>query len=158
MNRNQESFVPSDVLLPVVRLHENLNVVTLDPLGHGRTMGYWYLVRQGPVYAHTAFNKRENLLTWLRELGLTLDSELPPHGVRGYVFVSGAYRNALHLSYDTFDRQRAGGTAGRALSNGDYTMSINTLDEDGIHTIHTLNPNMKLRPVYDHRESREMVG
>lgn len=157
MNRNQNDYIPLEVRLPVVNRHSNLSIVTLDAIRHSGTCDYWYLVQQSHR-AHTAFNKRENLLKWLDDLGLKIDGELPPHGTYGFVFVIGEYREAWHLSYDLFDRQRERGVIGRALSNGQYTMSITTRDEDGVHTIHTLNPNLTLRPVYDHQESRAMVG
>lgn len=158
MNRNSNDYVQVAERLPVVSRHGGLCVVTLDQDGHDCTCDYWYLVQTDCCTAHTAFNKREHLLKWLDGLGLTLDGELPPHGTRGVVWVRGEYRKAMHLSYALFDRHRARGAIGRALSNGDYTMSIITRDEDGVHTIHVLNPNLTLRTVYDYKESRAMVG
>ncbi|MGF6604014.1 hypothetical protein P3T23_008769 [Paraburkholderia sp. GAS448] len=158
MNRNPIDCIPLDERLPVVNRHGKLIVITLDQDGHDRTCDYWYLVQTNYCSAHTAFNKRENLLKWLEGLGLKLDGELPPHGTHGVVWVSGEYREAWHLSYALFDQHRARGVIGRALSNGQYTMSIITRDEDGIHTVHTLNPNLTLRPVYDYQESRALVG
>ncbi|HJP68165.1 MAG TPA: hypothetical protein VJ846_04615 [Sphingomicrobium sp.] len=158
MNRNPNDYVQVAHRRPVVNQHGELIVVALDQSGHDRTCDYWYLVQKSNGCAHTAFNKRENLLHWLQSLGLKLDSELPRHGTHGVVWVTGEYREAWHMSYDLFYEQAPQGKIGRTLSNGQYTMSIITRDEDGIHTIHTLNPNLRHRHVYDHQESRAMVG
>lgn len=158
MNRNPKGNLQAELRLPAVTTHEKLVVIALDQDGHDRTCDYWYLVQTSYCGPHKAFNKRENLLKWLEGLGLKLESELPPHGTHGVVRVTGEYRQASHLSYDLFERYRQNGVIGRALSNGQYTMSIITRDHYGICTIHTLNPNLTLRPVYDYQESRAMVG
>ncbi|MBB5546559.1 hypothetical protein [Paraburkholderia fungorum] len=80
------------------------------------------------------------------------------HGTRGVVWVSGESREASHLSYDLFYEPAPRGMIGRALSNGQYAMSTVTRDEDGIQTIHTLNPSLRYCHVYDHQERRGLVG
>jgi hypothetical protein len=134
---------------------DKLTVISLDQQGHERTCNYWYLVQNqhGP---HTAFEKREHLLAWLERLGLTLEGELPPHGTHGWLTVTGAYRAKSHLSYDEFFALEGDRT--RTLSNGRYTLGIITRDEDGLRTLHTLNPNCRDRPEFDHAESRALVG
>jgi hypothetical protein len=60
------------------------------------------------------------------------------------------------MSYDEF--YALDGERSRDLSNGDWTLAIITKDEQGIKTVHTLNPNCRDRPVFDYRESRAMHG
>ena len=127
----------------------------LTPEQHERTCNYWYTVTTFGSTPHTAFTRRQALLNWLQERGLELSSELPE--VRG-TFASqriiGTYRTETHLSYDEFFALK--GERTRDLSNGDYTLAIITTGEDGIKTVHTLNPNCHDRPVFDYRTSRDI--
>lgn len=135
--------------------YSNLSVCSLDPEQHARTCNYWYTVRNEP-YAHTAFNKRSSLMRWLEERGLELVQDLPEQGTHSYQRIEGQYRTAMHMSYDEF--YALDGLRTRALSNGQWTMAVVTTDEEGIRTVHTLNPNCKDRPVYDYSESRVLFG
>lgn len=135
--------------------YSDLHLITLDMEGHLKTCDYWYLVRT-PWFAHTAFNRRESLLQYLAERGLELTSELPEHGKPSTQDLRGSYRTEMHGSYDEF--YALNGVRSRTLSNGDWTLAIITTDEDGIKTVHVLNPNCRDRPVYDHRESRATMG
>lgn len=135
--------------------HKSLRVVSLDRAQHGRTCGYWYLV-QANVMAHTAFAERDHFLTYLEDRGLRLLDVLPEHTCYGGVSIEGTYRTTMHMSYDQFYSIR--GKRIRTLSNGEYTLGIIAQDEDGVFNVHSLNPNMRDRIVFDHAESRAMVG
>jgi len=135
--------------------HDSMHVVSLDLEWNKRTCDYWYLV-QNHCSAHTAFNRRESLIQWAMERGLKLP-ELPEHGKSSdYMRVEGSYRTNAHMSYDSFYALK--GMRTRTLSNGDWVVAIITDDADGIKTVHTLNPNCRDRQVFDHRESRAMLG
>jgi hypothetical protein len=134
---------------------EKLHLVTLDPEGHEKTCDYWYLV-QTSCFAHTAFNRRESLIQWLQERGLSLTKELPQHGTFSVQDITGSYRRQMHTSYDEFYALQGART--RTLSNGDWTLAIITTDGDGLKTVHTLNPNCHDRQVFDYRESRALHG
>ncbi|MGF6996749.1 hypothetical protein [Paraburkholderia sp. GAS32] len=134
---------------------DKLTAISLDTFGHSQTCNYWYVVQQyhGP---HTAFQHRENFIKWLDLLGLKLREELPAHGTHKVMWIEGTYRTQMHMSYDEFYALE--GVHTRTLSNGSYTLGIVTTDEDGIKTLHSLNPNCKHRHEFDYQESRAMVG
>lgn len=143
-------------MTPYTRTYDRLSVISLDPEQHERTCNYWYLVRDSEM-AHTAFTEKAHLLMWLEARGLKLTADLPAdRGVWSWQKVDGAYRQALHMDMDTFNALQ--GERTRGLQNGDYTLTIITLDNDGRRTEHKLNPNVKDRPVYDYQESRALVG
>ncbi|WP_321935192.1 hypothetical protein [Paraburkholderia sp. J8-2] len=142
---------------PAERRYGQMMAIARNQEGHDRTCDYWYLVHTCGR-SHIAFNKRENFLAWVKGVGLSLSGELPPHGTYGVVHIVGEYKTAMHLSYDEFYAHADTGVIGRTLSNGRYTMSITTRDEDGLRTVHTLNSNRRFRPEYDYQESRALVG
>jgi hypothetical protein len=121
---------------------------------HRRTCGYWYTVTSGCT-AHTAFATRAGLDRWLSERGLTLcgtlDSE-PSHCA-----INGEYITTSHL-HDAASFEQIEGQRTRTLSNGDYVEAILTRGDDGIVTVHTLNPNVRDRKTFDYRESRAMMS
>jgi len=121
---------------------------------HAQTCGYWYLV-QAEGRAHTAFSNREHLIRWLEERGLSIVGELAMAGTHSIVHVDGSYRTEMHMSYDHFFS--LDGIMIRSLSNGDYTLGIITEDDEGC-IVHTLNPNMRHRLVFDYTASRALVG
>lgn len=135
--------------------YENLYVATLDQKFHERTCNYWYLV-QTSTLSHTAFHNRDNLLTWLKERGLTLTEPLAEHGTSSWQAVNGSYRTQSHSDYEEFYGQQ--GITSRTLSNGDWTLAIITTDADSTKTVHTLNPNCKNRHVFDYEASRQLFG
>lgn len=139
-----------------MNLHDNLHLCTLNEDAHSRTCGYWYLIRKGGCTPHTAFANRTHLLRWLEERGLSLTEEMPAHGESSWQSIKGTYKSEMHGSYDKFFALR--GYRTRELSNGQYTLAIITTDEDGVRTVHTLNPNCRDRPVFDYFESRALFG
>lgn len=141
---------------PVIhtRTYTKLFLTCLNDEAHQKTCGYWYTVTHDAAYPHTAFATREGLLAWLNRFGLHLTQAMPAHGSIGFQSIAGAYRTASHCSYDAF--YSLAGEHIRTMSNGRYTLGIITKDDDGLYTLHTLNPNMHYRPEYDHAESRAL--
>lgn len=125
----------------------------LTPEQKSRTCGYWYTVTDGST-AHTAFRTRAALMAWLKRRCLRLTADLPNEGEHSSQRIDGSYRTELHM--DTAEFFALPGFWGREMSNGEYTLAIYANDPDGIVTVHTLNPNVSSRPVYDHQTSREM--
>lgn len=132
--------------------HRDLWVTRLNEESHRRTCGYWYVVTEGN-FSHTAFANREGLDRWMRERGLSPAGSLDevPSSCR----IQGEYRTEMHMEADALDGLQ--GEMTRTLSNGDYVTAIVTTDDDGIRTVHTLNPNVRTRTVYDYSESRKMM-
>lgn len=138
-------------------VNANLTVAALTPEQKSRTCGYWYTVQNSNT-AHTAFSTRRGLENYLQERNLKLSGELPDKlGEHRFLDVTGSYIQEMHLSYDEFYSLEPV-LESRTLSNGDYTLAIITEDENGIRTVHTLNPNCKRRPVYNHRDSHQMMS
>jgi hypothetical protein len=138
------------------RTYSNLQVTSLNPEQHERTCGYWYTVTTGAM-AHTAFATRAGLDRWMEERGLSLERELPEKGEWGSSRIVGEYREASYLhDADDFHALRPI-IATPELSNGDYTLGLIT-EEDGIRTVHYLNPNVRTRLVYDYTRTRALVN
>jgi hypothetical protein len=123
---------------------------------HEKTCGYWYTVTSGAM-AHTAFATRAGLDRWMWERGLTLDTDLPEQGEFGTSRINGTYRSCSHLDPAEFEMVRPV-LATAELSNGDYTLGLVSEDDDGVRTVHYLNPNVKTRLVFDYRRTRETVS
>lgn len=140
---------------PYVKTFSQLHLACLDQESHARTCGYWYLISANGCSC-TAFAQRESLFRWAEERGLTLPGDIPAPGNRAFFSIDGAYRDALHLDEQAFYALE--GERTRGLQNGDWTLAIVTTDEDGLRTVHKLNPNVKDRPIYDASESRAMLG
>jgi hypothetical protein len=136
--------------------YTNFWLITLDADGNKKTCDYWYLIQTYGGTAHTAFNQLSSLRQWASERGIPLPESLPERGTHSSHKLIGAYRQQMHGSYDEFFALK--GVRSRTLSNGDYTLAIITDDEDGIKTVHTLNPNCHDRPVFDYQSSRAMQG
>lgn len=124
-----------------------LHLCALTAEQRAHTCRYWYTVTDNST-AHTAFRTRAALMRWLADRRLTLTAELPAElGEHAVQRIAGTYRTAMHTAQAEFFALR--GDIGREMSNGEYTMAIYTADDDGIVTVHTLNPNVHTRPVYD---------
>lgn len=135
--------------------HGTLYACSLTPEQRARTCSYWYTVTDNST-AHTAFRTRMAFARWLADRGLALAADLPPEGEHGVQRIVGSYRQAMHLDYAEFYANATKGKHIRVMSNGQYTLGIITTDDDGIRTVHTLNPNCHERPVFDYRESQAM--
>lgn len=139
------------------RRFASLRATSLDPEQHERTCGYWYTVTNGAL-AHTAFATRTGLHRWLRERNLKLETELPAHRTWGTTAIVGSYdeRSYLYDADEFYALRPVLATA--VLSNGDYTLGLITEDAKGVRTVHSLNPNVKTRFVFDHRRTREEMS
>jgi hypothetical protein len=145
------------------QIHGNLYATSLTPESHEKTCGYWFTVTSGGT-AHTAFATRAGLDRWLSERGLSLERDLPEGGTFGLSRITGKYRTESHGEFtgeghhmgegDFYTLRPVAATA--ALSNGYYTLALIT-EEDGIRTVHTLNPNVKTRVVFDHGKTDELM-
>lgn len=149
-------------------VYDKLYATSLDPEQHERTCGYWFTVTNGAT-AHTAFATRAGLDRWMSERGLSLENDLPEAGTWGTTRVLGTYRTESHGEFsptednpyrmvegDNWDSlQPIMSTA--TLSNGDYTLALIT-EETGVRTVHTLNPNVKTRVVYDRKETARWLA
>jgi len=124
-----------------VREYSNLWATALTPEQRDHTCGYWYVVTDGAT-AHTAFRSREALDTWLRERGLTLDSELPgtwsnDPGASG---ISGTYRTSSERDRATYDALTPV-LATTVIRNGELVEAKIAADGYGVRTVHTMNVN-----------------
>ena len=139
------------------RAYRNLWLTTLTPEQHERTCNYWYVVTAEGTLPHDAFTHRHHLLLWLERLGLQCTAPLPEQGEWSVQRLVGEYRTRSYFQ-DAEEFATLQGEQVRTLSNGEYTLGVITCDMDGIRTLHTLNPKVKDRQVYEYRESREQVG
>lgn len=121
---------------------------------HDRTCGYWYTV-QSHGTALTAFRTRAAFLQWLANRELAVEADIPEHGEFAHGCIGGEYREAMHLSYEEF--YAVNGYRGRELSNSQYTLAIYAHDDDGLVTVHTLNPNCADRPIFDHLGTQALI-
>jgi hypothetical protein len=141
-----EGFIVN-ITTPYVQTHSAFWLACLDPEWHERTCSYWYTVTSG-ARAHTAFRSAKELMTWLSERGLKLMDTLPgERGIYKAIRVEGTYREASYMDTDAFNAiipllEIA------ELSNGHYTLGKVTEDEQGIRTVHYLNPNVIERIVF----------
>lgn len=124
--------------------YSDLTVTHLNQEFHERTCGYWYTV-QDKWTAHTAFVTRAGLDQWLADRGLSIIGDIE---TELWCPIAGRYQTAMEwMSFEEF--QQIEGKRIKVMSNAEWTMGIvNT--EDGITTVHHLNPNCKDRPVYDY--------
>ncbi|MFE5290182.1 hypothetical protein ACFRAQ_34885 [Nocardia sp. NPDC056611] len=118
----------------------SLSVCSLTPEQHERTCGYWYTVTCGAM-AHTAFRSVEELREWLDSHGLKLVNPLPEErGVHSWGPIEGRYRSAMYMDIAQFMAVDPLLMIPQ-MSNGRYTLGKITEDEDGVRTVHYLNPN-----------------
>jgi hypothetical protein len=146
--------------------YSNLWATSLTREQHERTCGYWFTVTHGPGTAHTAFATRAGLDRWLSERGLSLENDLPEAGTWGNTRIAGEYREESHGEFVSDDYRDGMGEgdfyslrpvlATQTWSNGRITLALIT-EEDGIRTVHTLNPNVKTRVEFDHHKTRELM-
>lgn len=94
----------------------------------------------------------------MEERGLKLASPIDDERTdnTSHSAIIGKYRTESHLHdadlFDSFPGPRT-----RTLSNGDWVEAILTTEDDGIVTVHTLNPNVRTRKTFDYRESSAMM-
>lgn len=145
--------------------YSSLYVASITAEQHERTCGYWFIVTNGSM-SHTAFETRAGLDRWMSERGLTLESELAEAGTHSFTRILGEYRTVSHgefLSDDFRDGMGPGDfyalrpiAATAEMSNGSYTLALIT-EENGVRTVHHLNPNVRDRVVFDHFPTRTLM-
>lgn len=139
---------------PMKRTIGNLRAHRLTEGQRSQTCGYWFTVTSNSM-AYIAFDTAEGLGRWMWERGLTIEKELAePGGCR----IHGEYREESHLTENPHEVEEMEGLHTRTLSNGQYVVAVITTDDDGIRTVHTLNPNVRGRKVFNHRESDWIMG
>lgn len=139
-------------------MYSNLVVFALNEEQNKQTCNYWYLVQDSGL-AHTAFETKEGVLRWLEERGLSIPG-LPvaiqpkDYGkdLINWCKVEGSYTKRMHSSLETFNGLENIVIRSKTLSNGDYVDAY-ICESTGIRTVHTLNPNIKGRNVYDYWEA-----
>lgn len=136
----------------------NLRVCALNAEQHAKTCNYWYTVHHGALSGHNAFETRSGLERWLDERGLTCEipTAIQPEDYgKGFSCGSqiiGTYRKQSHFSYDELYALPVL-IRTKVMDNGDYTLGLITLDDDGIRTVHYMNCNCHDRIVFDYRET-----
>lgn len=135
--------------------YSKLDLCVLTSEQHERTCNYWYVVTTGST-SLTAFHSLHGLLTWLTERNLKLTKPLTAPGIYSYQKIEGSYTDEAHMSTDKFLALNPV-LESRTLSNGDYVLARIT-EENEHRTVHTLNPNVRDRPVFDYTESREIYN
>jgi hypothetical protein len=154
-----------ETIMVYMQTYSQLYAASLTQEAHEKTCGYWFTVTNAAT-ANTAFATRAGLDRWLSERGLSLEGELPAAGTYGGTRIIGEYRTASHgefLSDDFRDGMGEGDfyslnpiAATAEMSNGDYTLALIT-EEDGVRTVHTLNPNVKTRVEFDRRKTDALM-
>jgi hypothetical protein len=138
------------------RTYTGMWLASLTDEQRARTCGYWYTVTTYGSTPHTAFRTKAALQRWLELTGLSVAGDIPEHGVWGSFRLNGSYRAEAHL-YDADKFDAIEGIRTRELSNGDYVEAVYSTDPyDGLRTVHTLNPNVEGRKVFDYWLSDEM--
>lgn len=156
--------------MPYTVKYGNMQVTALTPEWHERTCNYWYTVTTYGGTAHTAFTTKAGLLRWLDERGLTLGGDLPEErGEYATMPVIGEYYTSSHGEFSPTDENPYRMVADAefyalepvvttaTLSNGAYTLALIT-EQDGVRTVHTLNPNVRDRITYDHASMRAVMA
>jgi len=145
-------------------MHEKLRVCALNTEQHLKTCGYWYVVTASAM-SHTAFATQQGFLRWLEERGLEVDyvpTAVEPkdygQGKSNSCAIKGTYRTKMHMRMDDFYALPSIVVRSKTLSNGDYVDALITLDDDGIRTVHTLNPNVRDRKTFDYHETRKEMS
>ena len=140
-------------------IHKDMTVIALNTEQHLSTCGYWYLVQSDGCTAHTAFKTRQGLVKWLDERGLSvveIPTALQPEdygkGLVNYCPIDGQYASQMHNSMAAFCELPNVVVCSKTLSNAEYVTALITQD-GGLRTVHTLNPNVRNRRVFDYWEA-----
>jgi hypothetical protein len=150
------------------QVYGDLWATSLTPEFHERTCGYWFAVTSYGSTAHTAFATRAGLDRWLSERGLSLENDLPAAGTAGTTRIVGEYRTESHGEFVSDDCRDGMGEGDfytlcpaavmvtAAMDNGDYTLALIT-EEGSVRTVHTLNPNVRTRLVFDRKRTDQLM-
>jgi len=137
------------------KAYGNLRVTSLTLEQRLETCGYWYTITTDDSMAHTAFATERGLLRWLDERGLSLTKPLPPRGAPSSQMIHGQYTQSDTFDLEDFEQLlKEGHPKIKVLDNGEYTLGVVTTDARGGKTVHHLNCNIRLRPKYNHAQTR----
>jgi hypothetical protein len=135
--------------LPYIQTYANIWVACLDRQQHEETCGYWYTVSSHAT-SHVAFVTTLGLTQWLDERGLKLTDSLPEErGTHKAIRVEGSYSRAMYMNAEAWKAIEPLFTVSE-LSNAEYTLGKIT-EENGVRTVHFLNPNVRERTVFPYR-------
>jgi hypothetical protein len=132
---------------------DNLNVCHLTPESRAQTCGYWYVVRSGAMAPHAAFETRAALDGWLDITGLKVERDIEKRG--RWSPLIGAIRYDLLMSHARLDAIE--GRTFASLQNGDYTV-YKAHDMDGARVLSCLNPNVRDRIKFVHKQARARIA
>lgn len=138
--------------------HWNLSLVTYNQHMHDTGANFWYAVRCQEM-AHAAFRTRAGLRRWMNDRGIRFTQDIPSEGTFSYQRLEGRYRSTSWVSTAHFnalagsDFARDHGLQTKVLSKGNYTLGLIFQDEDMVHNVNFLNPNVIGGVVYDYRKS-----
>jgi hypothetical protein len=136
---------------PYIQTHNALWLGCLDQQQHDRSNDYWYTITSGGC-PHTAFRSRRDVLRWLSERGLHLLERLPEKGTGKHMRIEGTYHRASYLDVQAFV-EISPLLKVAEMSNSRYTLAKVT-EQDGVRTIHLLNPNVRERVEFPSDEIR----
>jgi hypothetical protein len=149
------------------QVYASLWATSLTPEFHEKTCGYWFIVTNGAA-AHTAFATRAGLDRWISERGLALKDELADAGTVSNARITGTYRTVMHGEFSPSEDDPYRMTEGdwpppdpvlatAVMSNGQYTLGLIT-EDDGVRTVHTLNPNVRTRLIFDRQAAARWLA
>ena len=133
--------------------YNNLYITSLTPEQKSRTCGYWYTVTNQST-AHTAFQTRDEALSWLRSLNLTVSEKLSQEGTHQSQKIIGSYTRACVMTNeDGWDALP--GIPTIALENGSYRPA-KLYDDGEQRVLYTCNANNRWAKIYDYQMCRKM--
>lgn len=134
------------------KTYSKLVLITFDQSLHDKSSNYWFAVRF-ECRSHIAFANRNALLTWLTDLNLSLERDLPADGEFSVQGLKGSYKTCLWNCAEGFNALRAQARETRVMSNAEYTVGLITEDAAGIKCVHTLNSGVPGFKLFDYKES-----
>lgn len=126
--------------------------LSADEIAEGN--GYSYIVTKDSR-GHAAFRTQTALCKWLDERGLHLEETGLSAEESRSIRVLGAYQRIVHTSYDEFFS--LSGKHIRVLDNAEFTLGILT-QLGSTRCVHVLNCNLRHRPVFDFKESMDLMS
>lgn len=137
-----------------IETYTNLYVTALAPQFSAeglRRNHYWYTVTIGGATNHTAFRTFDGLERFLQLTGL--ECEIPTFQSGQTVKIKGAYRVVSHMNGSNVPTD---GYQIPVLTNGEYVQGCKVIGTDGVHEIHTTNPNAPDKIVLDYWKSQRV--
>jgi hypothetical protein len=133
--------------------HTRMYVDRLSAAEMAEGNGYRYVVTK-ETRVHAAFRTQTALCKWLDERNLHLEEDAFSVEAGRSIRVLGAYQRTVHTSYDEFFSLP--GTRIRVLDNSEFTLGI-LMQMGSTRSVHVLNCNLRHRPVFDFKESMDLM-